>query len=367
MAGDWIKMRVDLGDDPAVVLIAACLDTTEDEVVGKLHRLWSWADRHTTDGTAPAITAKWVDRYVGRSGFAEAMAKAAWISFSEDGVAFPGFDRHNGESAKRRGEAALRQRLSRKNRDEGVTGVERSAIPRPFIRHVLERDAYTCVYCGEESSQAQEQSRKAILSVDHIKPIARGGSAAVENLACCCRKCNSEKNDRTPEEWDLLPAFLQAGVSYVGGQLVTDASQEKRDESVTRGRGEERRKESSSSSSLRSEEEDGGARPSPGEACKAMKAAGMASVSPSSPDLIALLDAGITLAELVDATKYAVEKQKPFSYALKTAEGRRRDAARIAPLPAAGAAPRNGSHKYAAAAAGIFGSPQQQHGEVIDV
>jgi hypothetical protein len=100
-------------------------------------------------------------------------------------------------------------------------------------------------------------------------------------------------------------------------------------------RGEERREESSSSSSLRSEEEDGGARPSPGEACKAMKAAGMASVSPSSPDLIALLDAGITLAELVDATKYAVEKQKPFSYALKTAEGRRRDAARIAPLPAA--------------------------------
>jgi hypothetical protein len=61
----------------------------------------------------------------------------------------------------------------------------------------------------------------------------------------------------------------------------------------------------------------------------------MASVSPSSQDLIALLDAGITLAELVDATKYAVEKQKPFSYALKTAEGRRRDAARIAPLPAA--------------------------------
>jgi hypothetical protein len=69
-----------------------------------------------------------------------------------------------------------------------------------------------------------------------------------------------------------------------------------------------------------------------------MKAAGMASVSPSSPDLIALLEAGITLAELVDATKYAVEKQKPFSYALKTAEGRRRDAARITTLPAAVAA-----------------------------
>ena len=33
MAGDWIKMRVDLGDDPAVIQIAASLDISEDEVV----------------------------------------------------------------------------------------------------------------------------------------------------------------------------------------------------------------------------------------------------------------------------------------------------------------------------------------------
>ena len=36
MAGDWIKMRNDLGDDPAVVLIAAAIDSTEDAVVGKV-------------------------------------------------------------------------------------------------------------------------------------------------------------------------------------------------------------------------------------------------------------------------------------------------------------------------------------------
>ncbi len=240
MAGDWIKMRVDLGDDPAVVQIAARLDTTEDEVVGKLHRLWSWADKHTTDGTAPAITGRWVDRYVGCSGFADAMSSAGWISFSDAGVLFPSFDRHNGESAKRRGEAAIRQRLSRQNRDEGVTGEARSPIPRPFVRHVMERDAYTCVYCGEESSAAKEASRKAILSVDHIKPITRGGSAAVENLACCCRQCNGEKSDRTPEEWNMLPTFLQAGVVYKNGQLVADASQKTRDAGVTR---EEKRRE----------------------------------------------------------------------------------------------------------------------------
>lgn len=87
----------------------------------------------------------------------------------------------------------------------------------------------------------------------------------------------------------------------------------------------------SNTSSLRSD----GAPANPGEACKAMKAVGMQSVSPSHPKLLALLDAGITIPELVDAATHAVQNSKPFAYALATAEGRRRDSA-TATLPAAG-------------------------------
>ena len=64
----------------------------------------------------------------------------------------------------------------------------------------------------------------------------------------------------------------------------------------------------------------------------AMKAAGMAGVNPSNPKLTALLEAGITVPELVAAAADAVSKGKPFAYALASAEGRRRDAA-TAPLP----------------------------------
>ena len=71
----------------------------------------------------------------------------------------------------------------------------------------------------------------------------------------------------------------------------------------------------------------GEARPTPAEACKAMKLGGMQAVNPSSPTLIALLEAGITLQELTDAAQDAVRGGKNFAWALAAAGGRRRDAA----------------------------------------
>lgn len=240
MAGDWIKMRTDIHDDPAVVRMSDVLGLDEDTIVGKLHRLWSWADRHTIDGKTTGITEKWIDRYVAQQGFAQAMQDegVGWLVIVGDVIEFPNFDRHNGESAKLRAENALRQRLSRKMRDKGVTGIPRTVIPRPFVRAVMERDCFTCVYCGSSSDAEREASRKAILSVDHLSPNSRGGKTAIHNLVCCCRLCNREKNDRTPEEWDILPTFLAAGYEYSHG-LVTKTC----DKSVTRV--EERRGEKS--------------------------------------------------------------------------------------------------------------------------
>ena len=98
------------------------------------------------------------------------------------------------------------------------------------------------------------------------------------------------------------------------------------------------RADSLSSDSLSSDSltpsNEGVARTLQGEACMAMKAAGMAGVNPSHPKLTALLEAGITVPELVAAAADAVAKGKPFAYALASAEGRRRDAA-TAPLPSA--------------------------------
>lgn len=66
-----------------------------------------------------------------------------------------------------------------------------------------------------------------------------------------------------------------------------------------------------------------------------MRKAGVADTNPSSPKLVKLIEAGITLDEFASAAEAAVRKQAGFAYALTTAENRRRDAAQVSPLPAA--------------------------------
>lgn len=100
MAGEWIKMRTDLGGDPAVIRIRRATGLDVDAVVGKLHRLWSWADAHTPDGFAYGLDADWVDEFIGCQGFAEAMTAAGWLASEDGGIRFANFDRHNGQPAK---------------------------------------------------------------------------------------------------------------------------------------------------------------------------------------------------------------------------------------------------------------------------
>lgn len=113
MAGDWIKMRTALAHDPAVIAMALDLDKGEFEIVGMLHHIWSWADSQSQDGHIKRVTPKWIDRFVHCDGFAKSMEMAKWLTINDEGIEFPNFDRHNGDSAKKRAEDAERKRKSR--------------------------------------------------------------------------------------------------------------------------------------------------------------------------------------------------------------------------------------------------------------
>lgn len=117
MAGDWIPMRLDLHDDPAVIAIALATGLDEFGVVGRLHRLWGWANRHLSTGEAKGISESWVDRYVATPGFAAAMIVSGWLRSRSGHVEFPHFDRWNSDNAKRRVEKTRQKQESRSQRD----------------------------------------------------------------------------------------------------------------------------------------------------------------------------------------------------------------------------------------------------------
>lgn len=140
MAGDWIKMRHDLADDPAVIGMAARLGLDEFAVVGRLHHLWVWADKQSRDGHAASVTFQWIDRKVQRDGFAQAMSDAGWLEETDTGILFPRFERHNGDSAKKRALGANRQQKSRSGHAQGDAPVVRLVTAEASDQSRTQRD-----------------------------------------------------------------------------------------------------------------------------------------------------------------------------------------------------------------------------------
>ena len=64
-----------------------------------------------------------------------------------------------------------------------------------------------CVYCGSSGA----------MTVDHIVPLARGGTDDIGNIVPACRSCNSKKNARTAVEF---LAVLNTRTGGVGGDYA---------------------------------------------------------------------------------------------------------------------------------------------------
>lgn len=152
MAGDWISVEHTTPDKPEVYKIAETLGIDPDAVVGKLVRIWVWADQQTLDGNAPSVTKLLLDRVTHCAGFGEAMEKAGWLRSVDGTLVFPNFDRHNLETAKQR--ALTRKRVTkhraRCNAERNAGGVT-SALP-------TEQDSITLSSSSPpEAARAQDE------------------------------------------------------------------------------------------------------------------------------------------------------------------------------------------------------------------
>ncbi|WP_341973176.1 hypothetical protein [Roseateles sp. PN1] len=113
-------MRADLFTHPKVVRMASALkaDGRPDviRVVGGLMSVWCLFDAHSADGVLEGYTPELIDDHLRWVGFAGAMNAVGWIEQTECGssMKLPDFDKHNGQSAKRRAQDSDRKREDRK-------------------------------------------------------------------------------------------------------------------------------------------------------------------------------------------------------------------------------------------------------------
>lgn len=114
MAGEWIKMAVGLRTHPKVVRMATMLKADRLRVVGGLHAVWGLFDTHSVDGHLDGYTAEVMDADLGWKGFTAAMVAIGWLVETDDGLAAPDYEEHNGPNAKRRAMETSRKGRSRK-------------------------------------------------------------------------------------------------------------------------------------------------------------------------------------------------------------------------------------------------------------
>lgn len=94
----------------------------------------------------------------------------------------------------------IRWRL-RGRRRKRRRGPPRAPIPAAIRRQIYARDHYTCRYCGRHG-------RGVRLELDHVFPVARGGTDAVANLVTSCRECNRAKGAAVLADESSLRRFM---------------------------------------------------------------------------------------------------------------------------------------------------------------
>lgn len=79
---------------------------------------------------------------------------------------------------------------------------KRKAISKKLRFEVFKRDKFTCQYCGKSAPNV-------ILEVDHIKPVAKGGTNDIMNLITSCRDCNRGKSDKEISDDSVIKKQLK--------------------------------------------------------------------------------------------------------------------------------------------------------------
>lgn len=99
------------------------------------------------------------------------------------------------------------------------------AVPKRTRYEVLRRDNFSCRYCGASAPDVK-------LHVDHVTPVALGGSDDPSNLVAACADCNAGKSSVAPNA-ELVDdvrrdALRWAKAVTVAARLAAEAIEDRR-------------------------------------------------------------------------------------------------------------------------------------------
>lgn len=94
------------------------------------------------------------------------------------------------------------------------------AVTKRTRFEVLKRDNHTCRYCGASAPDVT-------LTVDHVTPVALGGSDDPSNLVAACRDCNAGKASTSPDA-NLVADVAEDALRWAAA--ITRAGEEMRAE-----------------------------------------------------------------------------------------------------------------------------------------
>lgn len=77
-------------------------------------------------------------------------------------------------------------------------------MPTTKRQVVFEKTNGQCWYCGTGISMET-------MCVEHVTPKSKGGQSDIENLLPACRSCNSQKRNRTMEEYRSWLEWVMVG------------------------------------------------------------------------------------------------------------------------------------------------------------
>lgn len=84
-------------------------------------------------------------------------------------------------------------------------------------KNIILRDKQICQYCGKVCEKSES-------TVDHILPDSRGGKTSFLNCVLACKKCNSKKEDKTPQEANMKLLRIPVEPSFVSLLLARVSS-----------------------------------------------------------------------------------------------------------------------------------------------